>query len=312
MYQCDSSSWTCSEATIGNYSTSASCEANCVKPLPLCNGKADPASCETESKSLCNDKFSGPPIRKTCPVLCNTCRSPSRSPTLPAVAIAAGGGGGLLLLLLLGGLYRRSRTARRRTARRLPGADNDDDDVLLLQPMYQEYFEPDLTLPRAAVTLGPVIGSGNFGKVYSGTVQPERGPASPAAIKSPSHEARAEFELEMQIMSKIEAAGGHHHIVKVLGCVYGPDPLLVLELCGRGSLQSVLAACRANPPPSQQLTSCGYHVALAMTFLESNSLLHRDIAARNVLVTDGLVCKLADFGLSRSVGNKKTQNFFIK
>ena len=82
--------------------------------------------------------------------------------------------------------------------------------------------------------------------------------------------------------------------------------LLVLELCGRGSLKSVLAACRANPPPTQQLTGCGCHVALAMTFLESNGLLHRDIAARNVLVTDGLVCKLADFGLAVGVSGAST------
>lgn len=32
-------------------------------------------------------------------------------------------------------------------------------------------------------------------------------------------------------------------------------------------------------------------------------IIHRDIAARNVLVCDGIAIKIADFGLARSIGN---------
>lgn len=37
-------------------------------------------------------------------------------------------------------------------------------------------------------------------------------------------------------------------------------------------------------------------------FLEYHRMLHRDLATRNVLLTDQRMCKLADFGLSRTVG----------
>eukprot|EP00729_Bicosta_minor_P010088 gene10088-3329_t len=53
-------------------------------------------------------------------------------------------------------------------------------------------------------------------------------------------------------------------------------------------------------PTVEELTTFGHHVALAMTFLEYHRMLHRDLATRNVLLTDQRMCKLADFGLSRT------------
>jgi serine/threonine protein kinase len=44
-------------------------------------------------------------------------------------------------------------------------------------------------------------------------------------------------------------------------------------------------------------------VASALAFLEQHLVVHRDIAARNVLVgTDASVCKLSDLGATRVLG----------
>eukprot|EP00729_Bicosta_minor_P015873 gene15873-21271_t len=56
-----------------------------------------------------------------------------------------------------------------------------------------------------------------------------------------------------------------------------------------------------------ELTTFGHQIALAMSFLEHHKLLHRDLAARNVLLTEQMLCKLADFGLSRTVGHRLKQ-----
>ncbi|XP_017348080.1 macrophage colony-stimulating factor 1 receptor isoform X2 [Ictalurus punctatus] len=45
------------------------------------------------------------------------------------------------------------------------------------------------------------------------------------------------------------------------------------------------------------------HVAQGMNFLASKNCIHRDIAARNVLVSDSLVAKICDFGLARDIMN---------
>lgn len=44
-----------------------------------------------------------------------------------------------------------------------------------------------------------------------------------------------------------------------------------------------------------------YQLSTALSYLESKKFVHRDIAARNVLVSTPTCIKLADFGLSRWV-----------
>lgn len=134
--------------------------------------------------------------------------------------------------------------------------DDDDDDVQLLNlegintntTSNNDYFDPQMTLKRKSVTLDKVIGEGNFGKVFSGTAKdPQRGDVVVAvAVKSPSAGARIDFEAEMEIMGQLTRLGGHQHIVSVVGCVYGKEPLLVLELCAGGSLKTALIASKKH------------------------------------------------------------------
>ena len=134
------------------------------------------------------------------------------------------------------------------------------------------------------------------------------------AVKSPTADARHTFEAEMDVMVQLTKLGGHKHIVKLIGCVHGKRPLLVLELCQGGSLKEYLVTTRTARkavqaassflPSAVTLATFGNEIALAMAFLEQHSLLHRDLAARNILLTtndhsEQKTCKLADFGLTR-------------
>ncbi|KAG8438959.1 hypothetical protein GDO86_005225 [Hymenochirus boettgeri] len=58
------------------------------------------------------------------------------------------------------------------------------------------------------------------------------------------------------------------------------------------------------------LLNFSFQVAQGMSFLSSKNCIHRDVAARNVLVSYGRVAKICDFGLARDIENDS--NYVVK
>ena len=52
------------------------------------------------------------------------------------------------------------------------------------------------------------------------------------------------------------------------------------------------------------LTYC-HDVACGMHYLSSRRVVHRDVAARNVLLDSAHVCKISDFGMSKALAGGK-------
>lgn len=107
---------------------------------------------------------------------------------------------------------------------------------------------------------------------------------------------------EATLMGLIEA---HPNVCGLVGVVTIGTPILVLvDMCSKGSLQAVLRNASKSKElelNSNQRAHMVFQIAAGMAHIaEVHFIIHRDLAARNVLVDSLFVCKIADFGLSRS------------
>lgn len=79
-----------------------------------------------------------------------------------------------------------------------------------------------------------------------------------------------------------------------------------------GCLSDVLESRRGNVDEDEKIENMSLGSARGLEYIHAQRIIHRDIAARNVLYTEKRVAKISDFGMSRlgnfyemSRGNKK-------
>ena len=108
------------------------------------------------------------------------------------------------------------------------------------------------------------------------------------------------FEQECRFLRAIK----HPNIVQFLGTVRDPRSrrlALLMELMDE-SLTRFLERSTGPLPYHTQLNSC-HDVALALAYLHSNNIIHRDLSSNNVLlIGEGSRAKVTDFGMSKLEG----------
>ncbi|XP_026148816.1 focal adhesion kinase 1-like isoform X6 [Mastacembelus armatus] len=156
----------------------------------------------------------------------------------------------------------------------------------------------DYEIQRDRIELGRCIGEGQFGDVHQGVYISPENPALSVAVKtcknSTSDSVREKFLQEALTMRQFD----HPHIVKLMGVITENPVWIIMELCTLGELRSFLQV-RKYSLDLATLILYSYQLSTALAYLESKRFVHRDIAARNVLVSTVDCVKLGDFGLSR-------------
>ncbi|XP_008430472.1 focal adhesion kinase 1 isoform X13 [Poecilia reticulata] len=156
----------------------------------------------------------------------------------------------------------------------------------------------DYEIQRDCIELGRCIGEGQFGDVHQGVYISQENPALSVAVKtcknSTSDSVREKFLQEALTMRQFD----HPHIVKLMGVITENPVWIIMELCTLGELRSFLQV-RKYSLDLATLILYSYQLSTALAYLESKRFVHRDIAARNVLVSTVDCVKLGDFGLSR-------------
>ena len=117
------------------------------------------------------------------------------------------------------------------------------------------------------------------------------------------------FQEECHLLSLAR----HPNVVQYLATYTDPDtrlPVLLMELCD----ESLTAFLERFPGPLSyhvQLNIC-LDIALALVYLHSNGLMHRDLTGNNVLMIAGTRAKITDFGMSKlATGNPRMTDLTV-
>ncbi|MBN3306939.1 EPHB4 protein, partial [Amia calva] len=153
----------------------------------------------------------------------------------------------------------------------------------------------------SCVKIEEVIGAGEFGEVCRGRLKVPGRKENYVAIKTLkggyTERQRRDFLSEASIMGQFE----HPNIIRLEGVVTASCPVMILtEFMENGALDSFLRLNDGQFTPIQ-LVGMLRGIASGMRYLSDMGFVHRDLAARNILVNSNLVCKVSDFGLSRSL-----------
>ncbi|XP_058524419.1 focal adhesion kinase 1 isoform X6 [Ochotona princeps] len=175
---------------------------------------------------------------------------------------------------------------------------DEDDTYTMPSKSYGIDKARDYEIQRDRIELGRCIGEGQFGDVHQGLYVSPENPALAVAIKTckncTSDSVREKFLQEALTMRQFD----HPHIVKLIGVITENPVWIIMELCTLGELRSFLQV-RKYSLDLASLILYAYQLSTALAYLESKRFVHRDIAARNVLVSSNDCVKLGDFGLSR-------------
>ncbi|XP_065486528.1 tyrosine-protein kinase Mer isoform X2 [Caloenas nicobarica] len=170
----------------------------------------------------------------------------------------------------------------------------------------------DVVVDRSALSLGKILGEGEFGSVVEGRLtQPEDTPRK-VAVKTMKLDNFSQREIE-EFLSEAACMKDfdHPNVIRLLGvCIelssqQVPKPMVILPFMKYGDLHSFLLRSRLEMAPQfvplQTLVKFMVDIALGMEYLSSRQFLHRDLAARNCMLRDDMTVCVADFGLSKKI-----------
>ncbi|XP_048364182.1 tyrosine-protein kinase Lyn isoform X2 [Sphaerodactylus townsendi] len=106
------------------------------------------------------------------------------------------------------------------------------------------------------------------------------------------------FMEEANLMKSLQ----HDKLVRLYAVVTKEEPIYIItEYMAKGSLLDFLKSAEGGKLLLPKLIDFSAQIAEGMAYIERKNYIHRDLRAANVLVSESLMCKIADFGLARVI-----------
>ncbi|KAM4587898.1 receptor tyrosine-protein kinase erbB-3a [Odontesthes bonariensis] len=190
-------------------------------------------------------------------------------------------------------LYRRSLAIRRKRAMRRYMESGENFEALEEKEKVNARMLKPTDLRKIKL-----LGNGVFGSVHKGIWIPEGDTVKlPVAIKT-IHD-RTGRQTFCQLTDHMVAMGSLNHInvVRTLGICPGDSLQLVTQLSLQGSLLEHVKNNKNKLSPQRLLNWC-VQIAKGMNYLEDNKIVHRNLAARNVLLNNNYTAQISDYGIA--------------
>ncbi|NWV89048.1 STK10 kinase, partial [Machaerirhynchus nigripectus] len=132
--------------------------------------------------------------------------------------------------------------------------------------------------------------------------------AAAKVIETKSEDELEDYMVEIEILATCD----HPHIVKLLGAFYWDGKLwIMIEFCPGGAVDATMLELDRGLTEPQIQVICRQMLE-ALHYLHSKRIIHRDLKAGNVLLTQDGDIKLADFGVSaKNVKTLQKRDSFI-
>nr|QNJ34484.1 CARD1-like protein 2 [Striga asiatica] len=212
-----------------------------------------------------------------------------------------------VILIILAGIYaiRQRKLAKRAIERSNPFASWDPEKESGAVPQLQgaKWFSfEDLRKCTDYFSESNCIGDGGYGKVYKGTLAQGQVVAIKRAQQG-SMQGAHEFKTEIELLSRIH----HKNVVSLVGfCYEHGEQMLVYEYISNGTLRDCLSGKSGSRLDWNKRLKVALDAARGLSYLHELSdppIIHRDVKSTNILLDTNFTAKVADFGLSKLLGD---------
>ncbi|XP_078605009.1 uncharacterized protein LOC144878381 [Branchiostoma floridae x Branchiostoma japonicum] len=276
------------------------CELTCA---PGTFGRNCSMQCNCENNALCD------PVNGSCICaegqsgdFCENISVPDKNKVLVIVLASV-----IPTIVMIGGIVTVIVVKQRHRHSRRQSCQTVDSETSVIETLSSWEVE------KEDICFEHMIGEGEFGHVVRGRLRVPEGYQVLVAAKSirpdrMTASAVRDFHREMDILTRIhENKEEHPNVVKLYGVMTKCEPQYIfVEYASNEELRRYLWSLRELyriTGNSKLLERLGFacDVASGLSELARLKIVHRDIAARNIVISDKKVAKIGDFGLARDV-----------
>uniref|UniRef100_A0AAX7SL10 Tyrosine-protein kinase receptor TYRO3 n=1 Tax=Astatotilapia calliptera TaxID=8154 RepID=A0AAX7SL10_ASTCA len=171
----------------------------------------------------------------------------------------------------------------------------------------------DVLISERRLTLGHMLGKGEFGSVREAFLKTEDSSVQKVAVKVLKSDITSSGDIEQCLKEAAYMKDFHHpNVIQLIGVSLHrrpgqrlPIPMVVLPFMKHGDLHTFLLLSRLGDEPFDlslhTLVRFMLDISQGMEYLSSKNIIHRDLAARNCMLNEDMTVCVADFGLSKKI-----------